>query len=463
MGEISQYRKLSVLMPVYNERWTLRAIVDRVLASPVPLEIELVIVDDCSADGSWELIQDLAAGECRIKAIRHAQNAGKGSAIRAAISQMTGDIAVVQDADLEYDPQEFPALVAPILEGKADAVFGSRYAGTTRRVPHFWHTQVNRFLTLVCNVLNGLLLTDMETCYKVVRADILRQLHLKSKTFTLEPELTARLAQWGARIYEVPISYAGRSQLEGKKIRPIDGLKAIGEMLRCRFIDRQFTTHSTLGTLKACDQARGCHRWIYDQMREFVGQRVLHMNCGIGSLSGFFFNKQRLILAETEPLSAAALEQRFARRENLAIERASIANGFDVERWRREEIDTILWADWTGQGASLGLVHQCHNLIAAGGHCIYLLPVPSQAITGNAAQLLVQAGFEIVSTRSLGRAPRWLAPIFPPAPAGLARRISWVERLLPIVRFTDRWLAGDETFQLIVARKRAGQRERIAA
>ena len=157
----AEFKKLSVLMPVYNERWTLREIVQRVLQSPVPMEIELLAVDDSSDDGSWELLQQLAAEDPRIKSFRHPRNRGKGAAIRTAIEHMTGDVAVVQDADLEYDPAEYPLLLAPILNGKADAVFGSRFTSHTRRVLFFWHAVVNELLTLVSNMLNDLNLTDL--------------------------------------------------------------------------------------------------------------------------------------------------------------------------------------------------------------------------------------------------------------------------------------------------------------
>jgi hypothetical protein len=435
-----------------------------VLSSPIPLEIELLIVDDCSTDGSWDLIVELAQNDRRIKAIRHGTNAGKGSAIRTAIKHMTGDVAVVQDADLEYDPHEFPALLAPILDGKADAVFGSRYASPTRRVPRYWHTQVNQALTLCSNLLTGLALTDMETCYKVVRADILRQLRLASASFTFEPELTSRLAQWGARIYEVPISYAGRGFDEGKKIRPFDGLKAIGQLLYCRFIDRRCCVDASFDLLKACDRLRACQRWLYEQIHEFVGRRVLHLHCGFGGMSSFFLDKEAVILAESEPNRAQRLERRFARRENLSFERGSLADHFDVDRWRAHGIDTIFWADWLGEASSDPPFARFENILAAGGHCILFTPACSALGRANPASLLSSAGLEIAVVKRVGRLPRWLSSRWP----GLvgqpgARRLYWLARWLPLARYTDRWFTGGEAFQIVVARKRQAAVERIAA
>lgn len=228
-------RRLSVLMPIYNERRTLEEIVRRVLGSRVPVEIELVAVDDASTDGSWEILERLAAADPRIHAIAQPTNRGKGAAIRTAIEHMTGDVAIVQDADLEYDPAEYPILLQPILDEKADAVYGSRLVGQTRCVISYWHSLINRILTFFSNVLNDQNLTDMETCYKMVRADILKRLHLTCNSFTFEPELTSRLAQCRARIYEVPISYCARSYEEGKKIGAMDGLRAIVAIVYSRF------------------------------------------------------------------------------------------------------------------------------------------------------------------------------------------------------------------------------------
>lgn len=244
MSSRDQISKLSVLMPIYNERWTLREIVRRALAAPVGQEIELIAVDDGSTDGSWQVLRELEQADDRIVAIQHRRNRGKGAAIRTAIKHVTGDVAVVQDADLEYDPADFPKLLQPILDGKADAVFGSRFSGHPRRVLLFWHSLANRSLTLISNLLNDLNLTDMETCYKMVRSDVLKQLRLRSNTFTLEPEITCRLAQFGARIYEVPVSYSGRTVQEGKKIRAKDGVKAVLQMFYSRFVATQFTDDS---------------------------------------------------------------------------------------------------------------------------------------------------------------------------------------------------------------------------
>jgi glycosyltransferase involved in cell wall biosynthesis len=226
---------LSVLMPIYNERRTLAEIVRRVFQSPVALEIELIAIDDHSTDGSWELLTELAGLEPRIRALRHPANRGKGAALRTGLSHASGEVAVIQDADLEYDPAIYPRLLAPILAGEADAVFGSRFAGVHRPEIGIWNRVGNWLLTGVANRLTRLALTDMETGAKMIRADVLKRLKLTSNTFTIEPELTCRLAQIGARIRELPIEYRSRNYAAGKKIRPRDLLKALAMLLRCRF------------------------------------------------------------------------------------------------------------------------------------------------------------------------------------------------------------------------------------
>ncbi len=221
---------VSVLVPAYNEGATVARVFERLAA--VPLRLEIIAVDDGSADETPRLLDELAARGLVHRVVHHAVNRGKGAAIRTAIAAATGDVMVVQDADLEYDPAELPALLGPIADGRADAVYGSRFLGGPHRVLLFWHSAGNFLLTLLSNMLTDLNLTDMETCYKMVRADLMRRLVLTSDRFGFEPELTARLAKAHARIYELPISYSGRTYAEGKKINWKDGIAAFWHIVR---------------------------------------------------------------------------------------------------------------------------------------------------------------------------------------------------------------------------------------
>jgi glycosyltransferase involved in cell wall biosynthesis len=223
--------KLSVVMPCFNERHTIREIVQRVVEQPY--DKELLIVDDGSTDGTREILVELASENPAIKLLFQTQNQGKGAALRRGFTEATGDVVLIQDADLEYDPRDYKQLLQPILDGKADVVFGSRFLGGPHRVLYFWHSVANNMLTTMSNMLTDLNLTDMETCYKVFRREVIQGIQLTEDRFGFEPEVTAKVARVpGVRIFEVPISYSGRTYAEGKKIGLKDAVRAVVVMLK---------------------------------------------------------------------------------------------------------------------------------------------------------------------------------------------------------------------------------------
>lgn len=230
--------KLSVVMPVYNEERFVASSVQRVLsADTCGLDIELIIVNDGSSDGTKSVLDRLAGQDPRIRVYHQSINQGKGAAIRRGFSEVGGDIALIQDADLEYSPEDYPLLLKPILDGRADVVFGSRFQGGTHRVLYFWHSVVNKMLTTLSNMTTDLNLTDMEVGYKVFRREIIQDIAIRSNRFGIEPEITAKVARKKCRIYEAPISYSGRTYAEGKKINWKDGIQAVYAILRYAWFD----------------------------------------------------------------------------------------------------------------------------------------------------------------------------------------------------------------------------------
>ena len=227
--------KISVVIPVYNEIDTIEEILARV--DKVAIKKEIIVIDDLSIDGTRERLKKIVADKENVKVIYHNRNKGKGAALRTGFESVPGDIVIIQDADLEYDPNEYPKLLEPISDGRADVVYGSRFIGGPHRVLFFWHYVGNKFLTLISNALTNLNLTDMETCYKVFKSQILKDINLKSNRFGFEPEFTAKISKMRLRIYEVPISYSGRTYSEGKKITWKDGIVALCLIFWYRFFD----------------------------------------------------------------------------------------------------------------------------------------------------------------------------------------------------------------------------------
>src|SRR5450432_1258999 len=335
--------KLSILMPVYNERTVVERCISLVLTAPIPenMERELVIVDDCSTDGTFAILQRMAAAFPQIQLYQHAQNRGKGAAVRTAIENASGDFSLIQDADLEYDPCEYPKLLRPLLDGHADAVFGSRYlAGDQSRVLPFWHSMINKGLTLVSNMFCNLNLTDMETCYKVFRTDLLKSIPIRSDRFGFEPEIVMKSAKRKFRIYEVPISYHGRTYEEGKKIGWKDGLKALGVILKFWLIDDLYAAPYGRGVLNNLTGTPQYLSWLARKLRPHVGDAVLEVGAGIGNIAGRLMGRRVLyVAAEKDPLHLHALHNRFLRTPNVVVQRidpevledlAGLENCFDT-------------------------------------------------------------------------------------------------------------------------------------
>jgi glycosyltransferase involved in cell wall biosynthesis len=324
------FRKLSILIAAYNEQATLRACVEAVLRAPLAegLHRELVLVDDCSTDATWLIMQKLQAEhpDC-IGIYRQPANLGKGAAIRRAIEHMSGDLAILQDADLEYDPNDYSRMLAPILDGRADVVFGSRFTGTERRVLYFWHTVLNKALTLLSNMVNDTNWTDMETCYKAFTANALKAIPLYSNRFGIEPELAAKVARNRFRMYEVPITYNGRGYDEGKKIGWRDGVAAGWFIFKYRF----FSRYSDIGksTLNALEHAPQFNRWMYETIKPWIGQRVVELGSGQGNLSAFLVKDRSALLTDYRDEYCQRLSHFWGVRRNVRVSRLDMTRRED--------------------------------------------------------------------------------------------------------------------------------------
>src|SRR5436309_4745843 len=338
--------KLSVVIPVYNERFLVAELVHRVLAVSAPeiREMEVLLVDDGSKDGSLEILRRIAAAEPeRILYLEHDHNRGKGAALRTGIAQATGDLIVFQDADLEYDPRDYPRLIRPFLEDGADVVYGSRFLPSERRrVLNHRHTLGNKLLTGLSNWFTDLNLTDMETCYKMFRAPLLKSIPIRSNDFAIEPEITAKVAKRDCRVFEVPVSYLGRTYREGKKIGWRDAWRAVKAIVRYRLVDDLYA-EDEYGShiLHSLERAQHFNRWMAEAIAPHVGARVLEIGAGIGNITTWLLPRDLYLASDINPSYLDYLHNFALGRPYLEVDRIDLEDASCFRRWEGQ-FDTVV-------------------------------------------------------------------------------------------------------------------------
>ena len=470
----TQKQKLSVIVPVYNEQYTLRTLIEKVLRVELPDGIlrEIVIIDDASTDESWDLIEKLAsAHQTLIKTHRQSVNRGKGAALRKGIELATGDIIVFQDADLEYDPAYYANLLEPILAGDADVVYGSRFAGSEiRRVLLFWHAVGNQVLTLFSNMLTNLNLTDMETGYKMARSQVLKSIPIRCERFGVEPELTAKFAKRHCRIYEVPISYHGRTYAEGKKITWWDGVKAFATILRFYIIDDVYNETHGHDILHRLSKTLRFNGWMADTIRPWVGQHVLEIGAGLGNITRDLLPRKQYVTSDIDPIYLDFLSNHFSGRSHVTVEHINLeqASDFDVVR---NQIDTVVCLNVLEhvEQDEAALRHM-YDALKPGGRAIILVPY-GQKYFGTLDQILghfrryspeslsalgKQAGFEVEKILSFNRigVPGWILNAKILNRRGFGKlQLKFYDSMVWFWRLIDRWLPWAGLSVILIARK----------
>jgi SAM-dependent methyltransferase len=369
---------LSVLMPVYNERHLVAASLKRLLAvqSEIISSMEVIVVDDCSTDGTYEILQKLAQADPRVLLIRHSHNQGKGGAIRTAVRQASKEICIIHDADLEYNPNDIPQVLRPFLEEGADAVFGSRYmAGMYRRVLMYRHTLINKAITALTNWFSDLSLSDVETCYKAVKTPLLKSIPIRSNDFRLEIELSLKLAKRHARIFEVPIRYMPRSYEEGKKIRGMDGLLALLAILKYTLIDDIYHEDQYGACiLHDLHSARRFNRWMGDTLRPFVGDAVLELGAGIGNITNQLIPRDCYVASDIDPDYLFYLKSFAQGKPYLDIQKIDACFPEDFRKFHNA-FDTVILVNLLEHVADEALaLKNIYHALMPGGKAIILVP-----------------------------------------------------------------------------------------
>jgi len=404
---------LSVLVPVYNERFLVEQSIQRALAfeDPRVSSLEVIAVNDGSDDGSAAILDRLATTTPRLRVIHHPHNQGKGAAVRSAIAAATGDLCVIHDADLEYHPADWARLLTPFVEAQADAVYGSRFLSSDyRRVLYYRHTIGNRLLTLGSNLMTDLNLTDMETCYKMVRTSLLQSIPIRSDQFGFEPEITAKLAKRGAVIFEVPIRYTGRTYLEGKKITWKHGLGAVADIVRWKLRDDLYKDDEYGGDfLRSLTRIRNIHRWMADLLLPWVGDAVLELGAGMGSVTIHLLPRGRYVASDINPHYLDYLRKLSQGRPYLEVQELDLRQPEQFEPLEGQ-FDTVICINVLEHVADEATaLANISRALAPGGRAIVLVPQGPwlfsslDRVVGHQRrytrpqlqQLLEQAGFEL--------------------------------------------------------------------
>jgi glycosyltransferase involved in cell wall biosynthesis len=384
-------RLLSILVPVYNEEEFVAAAIQRALDAPLPdgLESEVIAVDDGSRDSTPQILDELAAQyPDRIHVFHHKVNSGKGAAIRTAIDHASGEFAIIQDADLEYDPAEYPKVLGPLVSNKADVVYGSRFLiSGERRVIYYWHALANHLLTTACNMAADLNLTDMETCYKAFRTSLARSIPIRSNRFGIEPEITIKFAKRQVSIYEVPISYHGRTYDEGKKIGARDAVSALWVIIRGYF-SRDIYRDPGAHILDSLAGTKRFNRWMADTIRPWLGARVLELGAGIGNMTQQLAGgRKHYVASDIDNEHLARLRVRFRGRPKLEIRKCDLVNTADFADLQGR-FDTVVCLNVVEHVEDdLAALRNIRSALAPGGRAIVLVP-QDQKIFGTLDKVL---------------------------------------------------------------------------